>query len=252
MLKYIFRILVVLIGFGASAQFPQGLPQGTPRGNSGSSQEPVTMKDLRALRRLEPKDWSIKYLKFSYDAIPTGRFLLNSNRKGQEIQAAIHFYKYFFVVEGGFQDFTRTRTDLYDYQSSGTFFRVGPEVNLIKANEQGGAFTFGVRYAQSSFGDNISFSYDNGFGPSDFALQNRNARLIWMELTTGLNLPVHGNWQMGYLIRFKALRKVTGLEQLTPFDVAGFGRYEKRTALGFSYYIGYAIPFKKMEKAPVE
>lgn len=249
MLKYIFSFLILSSGFIVLAQFPNGLPQGIPQGGGQSTAEPVTMKDVRALRRLEPKDWSINYLKISYDLIPTGRLSLNNNRKGQEIQASISFYKYFFMLEGGFQNFDRIRNS-YSYNSSGRFFRLGPEVNLLKVNDQGGAFTFGLRYAQSHFSDKINFSKDSGFGSNDFNFKNDNAKLVWMELTTGLNLPMSGNFQMGYTIRLKVFRKVSDLDTLRPFDVAGFGRYQSRTGIGFSYYVGWAIPFKKMEEAP--
>lgn len=253
MSKYIFSVLILCLAYMAKAQVLQGIQQGYQGGGqSGSgSTEPVTMKEVRALRKLEPKDWSIKYLKFSYDLIPTGRLLLKPDQKGQELQASISFYKYFFALEGGFQDFTRSNAD-YTYASSGRFFRLGPEVNLMKINEQGGSLTFGLRYAQSNFSDQLSFVEDVGFGETTYEFENTDARLIWMELTTGLNFPIKGNLQMGYTIRLKVFRNVDGIDTLRPFDVAGFGRYEKRTSIGFNYYLGWAIPFKKMEEAPVE
>lgn len=253
MLRSIFSIIILTFGFVAFAQFPKGLPQGLPQGNSGgtSSGDPVTMKEVRALRRLEPKDWSIKYLKFSYDAIPLGRMVVKPDQKGQEIQAAISFYKYFFVAEAGFQDITRGRSD-FDYHSSGTFFRLGPEVNMLKINDNGGAMTFGLRYAQSNFSDELSFVREVGFGENNYKYENPDARLIWMELTTGLNLNVTKNMHMGYTIRYKVFRNIDRINELRPYDVPGFGKYQNRSTMGFSYYIGWAIPFKKLEEVPAE
>ncbi|MFY0602066.1 MAG: hypothetical protein JXR03_20495 [Cyclobacteriaceae bacterium] len=247
MLRFIFSVLIIGLGYSAIAQV--GLPSGLPQvgGQTPSSSKPATMKEMRALRKNEPKDWSIKYLKFSYDVIPTGRLLLKSDQKGQEAQASIAFYKYFFVVEGGYQDFTRNRSN-YEYNSSGTFFRLGTEVNMMKINEHGGAFTFGLRYAQSHFSDAFTFIKDVGFGDVTYQFENPSARLIWMEITTGLNLPIKGNVHMGYTIRYKVFRNVSGLDKLRPFDVPGFGRYENKSTIGFSYYIGWAIPFKKLEE----
>ena len=97
------------------------------------------------------------------------------------------------MVEAGFQDFTRSgafgQTDAnrissdYNYTNSGSFFRLGPEVNLIKINPLGGAFTFGFRYARSSFSDRLDFSRnDLLFGDNGYSYQNDNANLAWLEL----------------------------------------------------------------------
>ncbi|MEP0366042.1 MAG: DUF6048 family protein [Cyclobacteriaceae bacterium] len=251
MLRYIFSLLLLSSSVWAVAQLGSSIQQGLSNAgsNSGGS-KPITMKEMRQIRKGEPKDWSIKYVKVSYDLIPPGRMVLKPDQKGQELQASIAFYKYFFMVEGGFQDFTRSKSD-YNYNSSGTFFRFGPEINLLKINEHGGAMTFGLRYAQSNFSDKFDFvKATPGYGENTFSYENPDARLIWMELVMGLNLPLSDNFHMGYTIRYKVFRNVDRIDVLKPFDVPGFGRYEKRTAMGFSYYIGWAIPLKKMEEVP--
>ncbi len=228
--------------------------------NQGGGKAPaVTMKDLRELRKQEKRDWSLNYVKFSYDVMPTGRMFLKPDQRSQEFQVSTSFYKYFFMVEMGFQDFTRTgssfeenfnRLSSYKYTNSGTFFRLGPEVNLIKINPLGGALTFGVRYARSSFSDQLDFSRQDAFGDNAYSYKNDGASLAWMELTAGLNLVVWKNMHMGYTIRYKAFRKFKGVEQLNPFDTPGYGRIENGSNMGFSYYIGWAIPFKKEEVIP--
>ncbi|MFT6867166.1 MAG: hypothetical protein ACJA08_002005 [Cyclobacteriaceae bacterium] len=248
MLRFIFSVIILILGFGAFAQLPQGLPQGS---GSSASVEPVTMKQVRALRRQEPKDWSIKYLKITYDAIPLGRMFVKPDQKGQEIQAAISFYKYFFVAEAGFQDIMRGRSN-FDYHSSGTYFRLGPEVNMLKINDNGGTMTFGLRYAQSNFSDQLSFVKNVGFGENNYEYENPNARLIWMEITTGMNLNVTKNMYMGYTIRYKVFRNIDRIDVFRPFDIPGFGKYQNRSTMGFSYYIGWAIPFNKMEEVSTE
>ena len=255
MLKYFFSLLIVFSVLSVSAQNGVIQQMGQKMNQGGGSAPAVTMKDLRQLRKLEKKDWSLNYIKFSYDIMPTGRLLLKPDQKSQEFQISTSFYKYFFMVEAGFQDFLRSgsnqatspnnNSSSYEYTNSGSFFRLGPEVNLIKINPLGGAITFGVRYACSRFSDRLDFSRQDAFGDNAYSYQNENANLAWLELTAGLNLIVYKNLHMGYTIRYKAFRKFSGLNNLAPFDAPGYGRIENGSNMGFSYYIGWAIPFKK-------
>ncbi|WP_258102803.1 DUF6048 family protein [Marinoscillum sp. MHG1-6] len=254
MWKYTFS----LIALGCVlTTYAQQLPGQFNMGSGGGGGEAITMKEMRALRQQLPKDWSIKYVKLSYDIMPTGRQILFPDQKGMEFQLSTQFYQYFIMVEGGFQNITRNHSDSvydasnsgryysYDYNSSGAFTRIGPEANLIKPNELGGSFTFGLKYAHSWFQDKIDYNGDIGFGQNDYILENRKAQASWLEATTGLNLPITKNLHMGYTVRLKLFKKVKGTDSLQPFDIPGYGRFEKNVALGFSYYIGWAIPFNK-------
>lgn len=244
MWKYIFSIIALGYVLNTYAQ-DQG-----QQGAQGEDQNgPLTMKDMRELRKQEPKDWSIQYVKLSYDIMPQGRQILFPDQKGLELQLSTNFYKYFVMLEGGYQDITRDKTDFL-YQCDGTFWRLGPEVNMIKPNDQGGAFTFGLRYAHSSFQDQMSYTRDLGFGETNYQYANKNATANWIEAVSGINLALTKNIHMGYTVRLKLFKSVKGTDLLEPFDIPGYGRYQKDVALGFSYYIGWAIPFKKGEAAP--
>jgi hypothetical protein len=259
MLKSIFSILVFFSIVCASAQNGMLQQMGSKMNQGGSSGPAVTMKDLRELRKLEKKDWSINYIKFSYDVMPTGRWLLYPDQLSQEFQVSASFYKYFFMVEAGGQSFTRKGNALdettnisapYEYNNSGRFFRLGPEVNLIKINPIGGAMTFGFRYARSTFSDDLTFTRTDDFENDPYTFSNDKANLAWLELTAGLNLIVWKNIHMGYTIRYKTFRKSNGIGKLNPFDAPGYGRIENGSNMGFSYYVGWAIPFKKEEVVP--
>ena len=237
MLKYFFSLIIILAVLAASAQNGVLQQMGQKMNQGGGKAPAVTMKDLRELRKLEKKDWSLNYVKFSYDIIPTGRMLFKPNQKSQEFQISTSFYRYFFMLEAGFQDFTRagsivqtesnSPTSAYTYTNNGSFFRIGPEVNLIKINPLGGAITFGVRYARSRFSDRLSFSRQDAFGDNAYSFKNDNANLAWLEITTGLNLVVYKNIHMGYTIRYKAFRKFSGVDKLDPFRCSRLWAYRK-------------------------
>ena len=247
MLRFTFSLLLILGVFGLSAQV-EDLNQIYANPQGGDSR-PANMKELRALKNQEQKDWSLQYIKLSYDVMPTGRWMLKRQQQGQEFQAAAKLYKYSAIVEYGFQNITRERSAYY-YNSKGNFYRIGAEVNLLKPEEQNGELTFGMRFAQSSFQDKLNFTKDMGFGETNFNYTNTNGSMIWAEFTAGLNMIVWKNLHMGYLIRYKVWRNIWGINTLKPFDVPGFGRYENESTLQFNYYVGWAIPFSKKLKKP--
>lgn len=224
MLKYIFNTLFVLAVFAALAQKP-----------------------LPGTELPEAKDFRPTNLKISYDLIPLGEQLF-SDRGGNHLQASIDFYNYFLVAEYGTER-ARRGTDTYSYANDGWYWRIGPEVNFLKNDKKGNSLTFGLRYARSSFSDEIIYQItDSPFGNVAVTDGNLNGRAAWGEMTAGLNVNVWKGLYMGYTIRYKIFRSVKGIGDFTPYDVPGFGQYRNENAAGFSYFIGWIIPLR--EKFP--
>lgn len=192
-----------------------------------------------------PKDFRPTVLRLSYDFVPLTEGLITDIRTGHQFQGSVDFYKYFFVFEYGMQH--TSRGNGYIYESDGTFFRLGPEVNLLKNAKDGTSLTFGLRYAQNHYSDEIGFTiHDNPFVEDLVVTEgNPDLRSRWVELTTGLNVNVWKGLYMGYTIRYMVLRKVKGIDDFAPYDVPGFGLYENNVGVGFSYFIGWAIPLRK-------
>lgn len=215
MWKSTFSALTIFIYLGASAQGP-GDPKGEPVGSRIS-------------------------LKLSYDLIPNARSLFIERQKsGGEFQASFQLNQYAMNIEYGFQNMDGGSN--YSLVNEGSYIKLGPEINLLKNAKDGLALTFGLRYAQSSFSNQFSYSYeDNVFGPQ---AQNDRVELDtrWMELTTGLSTRIWKNLTMGYTIRFKILRSDLGESAFLPFDIPGFGMREDSNEVGFNYYIGWTIP----------
>lgn len=202
----------------------------------------------------QPKpDWRPSMIRVSYDIIPVGEAIFTSTRSGQHFQASVDFHKYFFMVEYGTQQTQRGERFSYQYENNGSYFRLGPEVNLLK-NSVINTLNFGIRYARSTFDDQVSFTktLDNGtVNPTEIPVNESNNGVVaqWAELTAGLNVNVWKGMYMGYTIRYKFRRKITGNDVLTPYDIPGFGLHENRLGVGFNYFIGWA--FKWREKEPL-
>lgn len=195
----------------------------------------------------EPRDFRPSKLKLSYDLIDVGERVFKSFDQGHQFQATIDFDQYFLAAEYGMVKVNRTGP--FNYNMEGSFFSIGPEVNLLKnERKSGNSMTFGMRYATANFQDNLSFVSSGPFGDQQIYQENPSVKVVWAELTTGLNVNVWKGLYIGYTVRMKFWKKLTGVGELIPHDIPGFGLYERNNGVGFNYYVGWAIPLR--EKYP--
>lgn len=237
-------LLLVIASTELSAQ--GGLGQRMQSQMSGGGGKPLPREPLFEKRE---RDWKPSMLKLSADFIPLGQSAFADVMSGWGVQAAMDFDVYFLAVAYGYQESTRGEGKSYSYQNSGNYFMIGPEVNLLKNDRKGNALTFGLKYGQSWFGDEIAFRRDSTFfGSYDVQKENPDLKATWMEMNMALNVNVWKGLYMGYTVRYKFFRNVKGWDEFAPYDVPGFGLYEDNTGLQFNYYIGWA--FRWREKFP--
>lgn len=239
---------LLLCVYDLSAQGLQGrVNQIQGATSSKSSNQPRSISEIRKNRVKIPRDWKPSMLKINYDMVPAFSSVFGAERTGQAFQASIDFDQFFFTAEYG-QESTR-RGETFDYQSDGTYFSFGPEVNFLRLNTEGHGIIFGLRYGHAEFSDQLSFTRDSTYfgGPDPQLITNGNPNLKanWMEMTLGLSAKVWKNLYMGYTVRYKVLRQVKGIGEMAPYDVTGFGLYEDNTGVRFNYYIGWAIQFRE-------
>ncbi|MEQ8583937.1 MAG: DUF6048 family protein [Marinoscillum sp.] len=238
-----FKMAAVVLGsilFSTTIVFAQR-PAGQRPQPSGNTQK--TNSQLPK----EPRDFRPSMLKLSVDAVPVGISLFGADRSGSGYQALIDFDQFFFAAEYGTQK--TSRGELYSYKNEGSYFSFGPEVNFLKNNAKGNSLTFGLRYGQAQFSDELSYLKTGGFfGDLQVEDANPDLKARWLELTVGLNANVWSNLYLGYTIRYKVLRQVDNIGTMAPYDVPGFGLYEDNTGVQFNFYVGWAIPLR--EKFP--
>lgn len=240
------KMVAVILGctlFSVTTLFAQG-----PAGGQRPQPSGKTQKTNNQLPK-EPRDFRPSMLKLSVDAVPVGISLFGANRNGSGYQALIDFDQFFFAAEYGTQK--TSRGERYRYKNEGSYFSFGPEVNFLKNNAKGNSLTFGLRYGQAQFSDQLSYFKTGGFfGDLQVEDANPDLKARWMELTVGLNANVWSNLYLGYTIRYKVLRQVDNIGTMAPYDVPGFGLYEDNTGVQFNFYVGWAIPLR--EKYPDE
>lgn len=181
-----------------------------------------------------------------------GYSLLKEGREFWEISADIDIYRYFITTDYGYTRFS-TGEDLYNYESTGRYMRIGPEVNFIK-NQSGDVLFFGARYGTSTFNENISYLTINEIEQnevwpvSELETSNKNLQASWIEFNTGLKARVFNNVYLGFTVRYKFLPSIESGGTFQPYYVPGYGTKTDRDIWGISYYISYKIPFRKKKK----
>ena len=167
----------------------------------------------------------------------TGRYKLKEN--------------WFISGEAGYEktDFSKKE---FDYNSDGTFIKAGFDYNLFEVEEAGNndnillGFRYGYGWQTHNSGRfTITDAY---WGDYTGVLGSNSVNSHWIELTFGLRTEIIKNIYMGWSIRLKQLMTAQHKGILEPYAIPGFGKFDNKTNLGFTYTIEYQLPFGKQKK----
>lgn len=199
------------------------------------------------------KDFVPSEVIFAVDAFGLGKTIFTGETK-LEFHSKVDFGQYYLAGEFGVDKINPTGEG-FDYRSEGTFFRVGPHVNLMPYNKHRSSIFFGLMYARSNFKDQISYEQiDQGWGTQTLNYSNDNLSARWFEANLGINVKIAGPIYLGYTLRFKFSKSLSGNEELFPYEIPGFGKADKGGQFGFNYYVIYKLRFrdKPIPKRPVK
>lgn len=198
------------------------------------------------------------------------RTITRDNDTHYSFQADMVFGRYMLAAEYGIAEIIRNSPPAsvnivdnpYSYESQGSYFRIGPDVNLLinKAKTSfradGDIIFFGLRFARAQVSDEMTLQTrddildqdgnNNAFWPSQTIIaQNDDRGVIWFEMTAGMKVQLYRNIFLGYNLRFKFARNFLGDPSLIPYEVPGYGFGESDEQFRFDYYLLYRIPFRK-------
>ncbi|SNS47470.1 hypothetical protein SAMN05421640_0300 [Ekhidna lutea] len=216
MLKYTFSILLFALCLGVSGQ-----------------EAPAKNKEPRSYKPYE--------LKLGVNAIRSTKTFVDADFSSNELEAALALDRFVLVMNYGMED--RKRGDSVDYINKGSYYRVGFDRNFAKDKESGNVLSLGLRYARSSFEDQLSFTSDQGFGEQTYVFTNEDLKARWLEVVFGLRGKVVSNLYMGFSMRWQFARKINGEGDLKTYDVPGFGKTKRQNSTAFDYYLMWRIPF---------
>jgi Domain of unknown function (DUF6048) len=191
-------------------------------------------------------------LRIGTDALSIARNFYDKSFHGWEVNADVDFYRYNLAVDYGYwsRDFNKKGND---YANSGTYFRVGADVNFLTKDPDHNMFFIGARYGRGTFSEDLIIeTTDPVWGDIISTLNNTNVTASWYELTTGIRVKIWKIIWMGYTARFKFGINTHEKGSLVPSDVPGYGRTDKESTWGFNYQIFVRFPVRKASTLPLK
>lgn len=179
------------------------------------------------------------------DVISAGKTLFRDDLDWLNFFVNAEFHRFAMNAEYGREKrIYDNGTDLYE--TSGSYFRVGPDFNFLFKDPDHSALFLGARYSFNTFSDQLDYSLNNPFwGDQQNSLENGSLSADWFELVGGIRVKLFQTVWLGYTGRFKFA--VDTFEDLTliPSYIPGYGRADLRSTWEFNYWLMIRIPYRK-------
>ena len=153
------------------------------------------------------------------------------------------------VLAAGYLNYEYSQYN-YTYLSKGIFFRVGADFNLLKPKKSLGKYWggIGLRYGLSRYNSEIpTFSQTNYWGEASSSIPEKTSWGHFIEASPGMRAEIFRNFSMGWAISLRMLIYSGSSKDLRPIAFPGYGNGTKRFSSGFSYYLVWNIPYKKIK-----
>lgn len=189
------------------------------------------------------------------DVYGIGRTIFGEDRQKFELNGDLALDKYFLVLDLGIDNLQldnrvinaeSDNEQAFSYENDGYYFKLGADVNFMEDDPNNNVIFFGVRYARSFFSDKLIWQgKSNVFELPPVESGNENVRGRWFELAAGMKVNLWKELFVGYTVKYKFFRKINNEGFLTPYEMPGYGVYEKENRVAFHYQISWRFPFKK-------
>jgi hypothetical protein len=137
----------------------------------------------------------------------------------------------------------------YTYLNKGRFIRAGVDFNILKPKKSLGKYWggIGLRYGLSRFTWEVpEFSQSNYWGKSYSSIPAGTNWGHFIEASPGMRAEIFRNFSMGWSVSLRMLLYTGNIDGIKPIYFPGFGNSEKRFSTGFSYFIVWNFPYKKI------
>ena len=208
------------------------------------------------LSPLTGQEGRIKGLRLGYDLSRIPLPLIDTTRTAFEVSADFEVKPYYYAtVEYGQQQVHFTN-EWYEYASDGYYVRAGFDYNFLgkKISVKQYEMVFGgFRYCYASYthwAHNI-YVGDNYWGDVSIgSFEPVKLYAHWFELTGGIRGELFKNCFIGWSFRGRLMLYQRLDEMMYPYYIPGFGKGDKKAAIGFNYYILFRIPLYKVKNKP--
>lgn len=251
MFRYLFISILGLLSLVANAQLDVKSmgsslqSKATTSGNSPANDEE---------ERIMPTVTVIKDrgLSVGVDLSPFITRIINDENTGIAFVSRLGLTNHWWAnAELGYEN-TKFSNDNYDYKSNGTYLRLGVDYDLFMSEDfpTNDNIFVGLRYCyswQKHSSDHFKI-VDSYWGDYLGSVGKSAVNSHSLDLVFGLRCEVLRYLYMGWSFRTKFLVASFHDDNLDPYYVAGYGRYDSRVALGFTYTIEYQLPINKFRK----
>lgn len=169
------------------------------------------------------------------------------DRYGTEFSADLEVKPNLYAVaETGWEKF-KMQHDWVDYQSSGSYLRLGIDYNLLQtaSPDERDLFYAGLRYGFGLASQQVnSYRFDGYWSNTQGSFPKQNYTSHWIEVVLGLKGELLKNLYMGWSVRAKFLVAQNSFDIPPVYFTPGYGKSESGVALDFTYSVYYTIPFK--------
>jgi hypothetical protein len=177
--------------------------------------------------------------------------IFSEKRNFFEVEADVDINRFFLVANYGTSDYLLDEPT-YRYANQGSYMRLGIDINLLQQDTRDNVLFFGLRYAASSFDNQLDYNTrqviqsETGWPDSreTVAINGMNAR--WYEMVTGLKIRIVRQLLLGFFtVRYKVGKSTSSSQGLRPYYIPGFGKNIGTAGFGLNYYVSYRLPFRK-------
>ncbi|MCL2073877.1 MAG: DUF6048 family protein [Marinilabiliaceae bacterium] len=153
-----------------------------------------------------------------------------------------------FFAEAGFENISFKR-ERYDYDSNGSFFKVGIENDMLKKKDVGknDNLLIGLLYGYAFQEQKVPYLFiTNGYW-DDYTGQFKTYTVNshWLELTFGPRMELFTNFFVSWGFHLKVTVYRNNPDILDPYIIPGYGNGKNKINGAFSYNLEYLIPWKR-------
>lgn len=183
------------------------------------------------------------------DLLAIGKSIYTNYYQGWEINVDADVYRRWYLAADYGHWASNYELGNGFYSSSGSYFRVGVDVNFLLKDTDRNMFFVGLRRAHTSYSDYTDYTLsDPVFGDINMHVANEEPKANWNELTTGLRVKIWGPLWLGATGRIKFGLSRKGQDALLSYEVPGYGRTFKTSWYGLNYQIFFRIPVREEKK----
>lgn len=197
------------------------------------------------------KDFRPSGFRVGTDLIDIGKTVATNTFTGWELNGDIDFANYYLAMDVGTWG-KDILIDNGDYKNSGTYYRVGIDVNFLGKDPDRNMFFIGFRAGHSSFSESVNYTSTpkHFFSPLTTNSSNPNASGNWGELTTGLRVKIWKGLWLGYTARMKFAPTVHGSPNFVTYDMPGYGVVQNSPWWGFNYQVFWRFGWREVKVLP--